>query len=224
MSNNFNEQVLIKRNSLIQGDCLEVMGQIPSRSINFVLTDPPYLVNYKSRDGRKILNDDNSNWLKPAFAEIYRVLGRNGFCVSFYGFNQADKFIAAYKEAGFSIEGHFTFAKRYSSSSYFVRRQHECAFLLAKGQPKKPSNVIGDVIDMQYSGNKLHPTQKPISALLPLIESFCEPNGIVLDPFAGSGSTLIAAKMLNRSYLGIELDKNYHAIATKRLQMSSETA
>jgi DNA modification methylase len=71
---------------------------------------------------------------------------------------------------------------------------------------------------MPYSGNKLHPTQKPTPALKPLIESFTRKGDLVLDPFCGSGSTLLAAKILKRRYLGIELDANYHAAATKRLR------
>ena len=65
--------------------------------------------------------------------------------------------------------------------------------------------------------NRLHPTQKPLPVLLPLVETFSLPGGLVLDPFAGSGSTLVAAKMLGRAYLGIELDAGYHAIASRRL-------
>jgi DNA modification methylase len=80
-----------------------------------------------------------------------------------------------------------------------------------------PKETIGDVIDWTYSGNKLHPTQKPLSVLLPLVETFSPLCGTVLDPFAGSGSSLLAAKMLGRSYVGIELDAKYHAIATRRL-------
>ena len=70
---------------------------------------------------------------------------------------------------------------------------------------------------MPYSGNKLHPTQKPVTALKPLIEAFTQPGDIVLDPFCGSGPSLLAAKILNRRYLGIELDPQYHAAANKRL-------
>jgi DNA modification methylase len=73
------------------------------------------------------------------------------------------------------------------------------------------------VIDWTYSGNKLHPTQKPLSVLLPMVETFSPPGGVVLDPFSGSGSSLLAAKMLGRSWLGIELDAKYHAIASRRL-------
>ncbi len=89
---------------------------------------------------------------------------------------------------------------------------------MAKGNPKQPTYPIGDVIDWAYSGNKLHPTQKPLSVLLPLVQTFSPTQGTVLDPFAGSGSTLIAARALGRDYLGIELDPKYHAIASQRLE------
>jgi adenine-specific DNA-methyltransferase len=98
-----------------------------------------------------------------------------------------------------------------------VRYQHECAYLLAKGQPKEPAYLIGDVIDWTYSGNRLHPTQKPLPVLLPLIETFSAPGALVLDPFAGSGSSLLSAKMLGRDYLGIELDADYQRVASQRL-------
>jgi DNA modification methylase len=72
-----------------------------------------------------------------------------------------------------------------------------------------------------YTGNKLHPSQKPITILLPLIEAFSAPGAVVLNPFAGSGSSLLAAKMLGRRYIGIELDATYHAAAQRRLQEAS---
>jgi DNA modification methylase len=203
--------------SIIYGDCLKVLPQLATGSVDFILTDPPYLARYKSRDGRRVLNDDNDAWLTPAFAEMHRVLRNHAFCVTFYGWPQADKFIAAYKAAGFRIIGHLAFPKRYTSSSHFLRYQHECAHLLAKGYPPYPEDTVGDVIDWTYSGNKLHPTQKPLSVLLPLIETFSAPGDLVLDPFAGSGSTLIAARMLGRSFLGVELDAKYHGIAERRL-------
>jgi site-specific DNA-methyltransferase (adenine-specific) len=204
-------------NTLIHGDCLTVLPTLPAESVNFILTDPPYLARYKSRDGRTVPNDDNSRWLKPAFAEMYRVLEQDSFAVSFYGWPHADRFLTAYRQAGFRVVGHLAFPKRYTSTSKFLRYQHECAHLLAKGNPKQPGSTIGDVIDWTYSGNKLHPTQKPLSVLLPLIETFSAPQGLVLDPFSGSGSTLLAAKTLGRNYLGIELDANYCELAQQRL-------
>jgi len=204
-------------NTILQGDCLSILPELPPGSANFVLTDPPYITRYRSRDGRTVPNDDNAAWLAPAFAEIYRVLAPASFCVSFYGWPQADRFLTAFRGAGFRIVGHLAFPKRYTSATKFLRYQHECAYLLAKGWPKEPADTIGDVLDWTYSGNKLHPTQKPLSVLLPLIETFSAPTGLVLDPFAGSGSTLVAAKALGRGYLGIELDAGYYAAASQRL-------
>lgn len=207
----------INSNTIINGDCLRVMPQISAGSVDFILTDPPYITRYQDRSGRSIQNDDNATWLKPAFAEMYRVLARNSFCVSFYGWPQADRFIEAFRAAGFRIVGHLVFPKRYTSASRHLRYQHECAYLLAKGYPNEPEYPIGDVIDFVYSGNRLHPTEKPLSALLPLVETFSTYDGLVLDPFAGSGSTLHAAKSLGRRYLGIELDAKYHTLAANRL-------
>jgi DNA modification methylase len=204
-------------NTIINGDCLKVLPELPARSVDFCLTDPPYLINYQARDGRTVPNDDNADWLQPAFAEIYRVLARHSYCVSFYGWAKADLFLASYRAAGFRVVGHLAFPKRYTSRCGYLRGQHECAHLLAKGYPAKPEYVIGDVLDWTYSGNKLHPTQKPLSVLLPLIETFSKPGSVVLDAFTGSGSTLVAAKSLGRNYIGIELDEKYHAIACQRL-------
>ena len=208
-------------NTVLRGDCISVMRQFRSASIDFVLTDPPYLVNYASKDGRTVPNDDNDVWIKPAFAEIYRVLRWNRFCVSFYAWNHVDKFFAAWREAGFHIAGHLSFIKKYASRRRYLAYAHENAYLLAKGRPSLPAQPIADVIEWQYSGNKLHPTQKPVSALRPLIQSFSQPGELVLDPFCGSGSTLLAAKVEGRAFAGIELDPSYFEIARRRLRFKA---
>ncbi|PYU30037.1 MAG: DNA methylase [Acidobacteria bacterium] len=204
-------------NTALQGDCVEVMRQLRSCSVDFALTDPPYLAHYCSRDGRKVANDGDATWLKPAFAEIFRVLRRDSFCVSFYGWHQADKFIAAWRGAGFRLAGHLTFTKQYPSTERFLRYHHENAYLLAKGNPTQPTQRIPDVLEWKYSGNKLHPTQKPLCILTPLIQSFSRPGDLVLDPFCGSGSTLLAAKLQGRRFIGIELDGAYCDVARHRL-------
>jgi len=205
-------------NTIIHGDCVKVLSQFPSASVNFILTDPPYLVRYRPRDGRGMHNDSADGWLKPAFAQIYRVLHADAFCFTFYGWPHADRFMEAFRAAGFRPVGHFSFPKRYTSSVGHVRCQHECGYLLAKGNPPRPQQPLGDVIAWdENTGNRLHPTQKPVSVLLPFIETYSAAGATVLDPFAGSGSTLLAAKMLGRNYLGIELDARYHAAATARL-------
>jgi site-specific DNA-methyltransferase (adenine-specific) len=206
------------------GDCVQILSSIPARTVDFILTDPPYIVGYRSRDGKSVVNDDNSRWLYPAFANMYRVLKPGGFCVSFYGWNKADLFLGAWRSAGFRPVGHLVFRKRYASTSRFLRYEHECAYLLAKGNVAQPAHPIPDVIDWVYTGNRLHPTQKPVEVLRPLIESFAPVRGVVLDPFCGSGSTLVAARDTGRSFIGIELDRGHHGTASIRLQRCVKAA
>ena len=205
-------------NQILHGDCIEVMRQMPANSVDFILTDPPYLVNYRDRDGRTIQNDVDDTWLKPAMAEAHRVLKQDRVAIMFYGWTKVDAFFEAWRGAGFQPVGHIVFRKSYSSKSRFLLYQHEQAFLLAKGRPPLPKQPLGDVMEMPYSGNKHHPTQKPVQALSQLICSFTLPGEVVLDPFCGSGSTCAASLLTRRKYIGIEMDDVYYQLASERLQ------
>src|SRR5690242_15875547 len=88
-------------NRIILGDCIEVMKEMPTESVDFIATDPPYLVHCVSRDGRSIANDDTSEWLTPAFTHMYRVLKSNHFLLCFYSWNKVDHFFTAWRAAGF---------------------------------------------------------------------------------------------------------------------------
>lgn len=206
--------------TIIQGDCTEVLKTLPDNSVDFVLTDPPYFVAYKDRHGRRVKNDgaDDTAKVLSAFPEIYRVMKPNTLCVSFYGWQAIDAFMAAWKDAGFTPVDHIVWRKKYTSSKRFVQRRHEQAYVLAKGRPDLPRKPIEDVQPWVYSGNRYHPTEKAVGTLTPVIEAFTAPGDVVLDPFAGSGSTLAAAVLLGRKYVGIELEAAYCAHANKRLE------
>jgi site-specific DNA-methyltransferase (adenine-specific) len=206
------------RNTVALGNCINLMKQIPSRSVNLVLTDPPYITRYVDRSGRTVINDDNARWLEPSFEEMYRVLSKDSFCISFYGWAKADLFLATWRKVGFRPVGHLVFRKSYASSARFVRYEHEQAYLLAKGNPDLPEFPLGDVIEWpKPTGNRLHPTQKPIEVLKPLVRAFSSRGDLVLDPFCGSGSTLLAAREMRRDYIGFEMDAAHHATAARRL-------
>jgi adenine-specific DNA-methyltransferase len=204
------------------GDCCALMPKIRAGAVNFVLTDPPYGVQYRDRSGRSIANDAKLDWLAPAFREIHRVLADDSLAFSFYGWTRINHFMAAWRAAGFRVVGHVTFIKSYASSARFLSYRYENGYFLAKGQPRLPDQPPPDVIRFESTGNSLHPTQKPVSALQPLIEAFCPPGGLVLDPFAGSGSTGEAALRCGRRFVGIELDPKYHGAAAIRLDRLGE--
>jgi DNA modification methylase len=97
-------------NNVTCGDCIDVMAHMTvGRSVDFALTAPPCLVNYRDRSGRSLANDDNDARLKPAFRLIHRVLKPDSLCVSFYGWDKSDIFMIAWREAGFAIVGHIVF-------------------------------------------------------------------------------------------------------------------
>jgi site-specific DNA-methyltransferase (adenine-specific) len=205
-------------NTIINGDCLRILPQLDAGSVDFALTDPPYFVRYKDRAGRTIRNDDRqSGQVLDAFKDVYRVLKPNTLCVSFYGWNRVDAFFTAWKGAGFTPVGHIVFSKTYASAQRFLRYAHESAYVLAKGRPELPADPITDVQPWHYSGNHGHPTEKSVETLKPIIKAFTKSGDVVLDPFAGSGSSLITAALLQRRYIGIELEEKYCALARRRL-------
>jgi len=136
------------------------MSTFPAASVDFILTDPPYLVGFTDRSGRSIANDTNLDWVLPASREMFRVLKPNSLMVSFYGWNRVDTFVSAWKQAGFRIVGHLVFAKQYASKSAFVGYQHENAYILAKGRPSLPVHPLGDVQNWQYTGKPTPPNRK----------------------------------------------------------------
>jgi len=204
-------------NQVLQGDCTRVLKRLPDNCVDLVVTDPPYGVRYQDSFGRTVANDDDLSRVLGAFTDLHRVLKHNSVCVSFYGWGQVDAFFRAWRTAGFRPVGHIVWVKEYASRTRFLRYRHEQAYVLAKGRPSLPAEPLDDIQPWVYSGNADHPTQKAEDILVPLIEAFSQRGNVVLDPFAGSGSTLVAAAMSGRRYLGIELDHQYCAAARNRL-------
>lgn len=206
-----------ERASIVNGDCIGVMSFFKRESVDLILTDPPYVVRYKDRDGRSIANDDNTDWMRMAYGMMAKCLKPGGLLVSFYGFHVADHMLTACKAAGLDPVGHLVFVKGYTSSRGIVERRHEQAYIFAKGKPNRPAFAMRDVQGWVYTSNRHHPTEKPVPQLRRIIEAFCPKDGLVLDPFCGSGSTVVAALASNRDAIGIELDARWFQNAVKRI-------
>lgn len=202
---------------ILQGDCTALLQNLPTACADLVLTDPPYGVRYRDRSGRSIVNDDCLAPVLSAFPEVYRVLKPDSFLVCFYGWNRIGEFWRAWIGSGFRPVGHLVWHKGYASSRRFLEARHEQAYLLAKGLPRPPPDPLPDVQPWQYSGNRFHPTEKDVRILKPVIGAFCPPDGLVLDPFCGSGSTAVAASLTGRRYIGIEIDPRYCDHARRRV-------
>ena len=204
-------------NTIIQGESTHILSTYPQHCIDLVVTDPPYLCNYKDRSGRSLMNDDNPAAVLSVFHEIYRVMKPHSYFISFYGWNAIAEFSNTWKDAGFRTVGHIVWPKRYVSRARHTQYCHESAFVLVKGNPPLPANPLIDVQPWEYSGNRQHPTQKAVSVIEPLIQAYSSPGDVVLDPFLGSETTAVAAALNNRRYIGIELEQRYCDLAEQRL-------
>jgi DNA modification methylase len=211
--------------TLYHADCRDVLRGMASESAGFVLTDPPYIVSYKSRWGSKrsvIQNDKDGLWLAPVYSELWRVLVPDSLCLSFYGWPQADAFMTVWKLVGFRPVSQIVCVKNSFGLGYFSRAQHEAAYLLAKGKPPKPANVISDVLDWRRVSGALHQNQKPLAVIARLMAAFAPEQSTLVDPFCGSGTTLVAARDQGRRAIGMEIEERYCEIAATRLSQASE--
>ncbi len=179
-------------NTMIQGDCRLVLSMLPSASVDFVLTDPPYFVKYKDRSARMVRNDRCPGGVLEAFKDVCRVLKPDELCPSIAGITSMLSPPCGKPQAS-RLWATWSSAKTYASSQRFLRYSHECAYLLAKGKPRVPENPISDVLPWHYSGNRAHSNEKAVETLKPIAEAFTKTGDTIIDPFAGSGSTLIAA-------------------------------
>lgn len=195
--------------TIYHGDCLEIIPTLPK--VDIVLTDPPYGINYQS--SRRI------DWQRKE-----KIQGDNEFPQWIFGgilFNIAmfvwcrwDQMITFPKPKSFIVwdKGNHSMG---DLNHEFGRRWEGCCFYPGPNHSftKRPADLI--ISNRINPADLKHPNEKPVSALTPLIN--CHPGELVLDPFCGSGSTLMAAKDLGRKAIGIEIEEKYCEIAAKRL-------
>jgi len=208
----------MEMNQIIEGNSAEILARVPKEVFDLVVTDPPYLVNYRDRDGRSLQNDDNPSGVLPVFEPLARAMKRDSLMVCFTGWTALPGFSQAWEAAGLRIVSHLVWRKAYASRKGFTAYHHESAYVLAKGRPKRPAQPLPSVLDWVYSGNRRHPTEKAVEISTPIIRSFSKPGDVVCDPFSGSGSTSVAAALLGRKYFGIDIDPQHVGTARARLE------
>lgn len=204
---------MLEVNKIYQGDCLALIKQIDDESINLVLTDPPYGIN---KEG--IANDDSLDTYYNILPEIYRVLQDRSFFICFVSIGRLPEF---FNNNPFDYRWMFI---QYINNG-MVRgsigfNRFICVLIFQKGDAKL-TKPMQDVYEMSTSSQECakreHPTQKDVNVVRRLIETFSKPEDIVLDPFAGSGTTLLGCKHIGRKFIGFELMQEYVDVANERL-------
>ena len=216
------------RHRLVCGDSTkaETFDQLMcGKKANLVVTDPPYNVNYEGSAG-KIQNDNMANdkfyqFLLDAFINMEKVMADDASIYVFHSDTEGLNFRRAFSDAGFYLSGCCIWKKQslvLGRSPY--QWQHEpCLFGWKKSGKHqwysgRKETTIWEFDKPKKNGD--HPTMKPIPLLAYPITNSSMSNTLILDPFGGSGSTLIACEQTDRSCNTIELDEKYCDVIVKR--------
>lgn len=212
-------------------DCYEFLKSLPDDCIDSIICDPPYGIDFvpfrdnaKDKFGKKsVLNDELigeaiSGWLLPIFQQMYRVLKKDKAAFIFCGY-ELWNIGAPFIKAGFQKKAVMIWVKSNFGMGRHFRRQHEDIIVGFKGKPPLPEHAISDVIFAKRANGKtmIHSCQKPIEVIEALIPQYTKEGDLILDPFSGSGSTCVAAKQMNRNFIGVELDEQYVLSSRERI-------
>lgn len=217
--------------NLIQGDCLELMKTIPDGSVDLCISDIPYKLTgggkgdgANSKRPKGILGENSQLMKVPKFEdwlpELYRVMKNGTHIYLMCNFKNLNDLMNKSLSAGFKHVNLLVWEKNNCTPSQFYMKNCEYTLLLRKGSSKYINNIGESKTVHKFNniiGNKVHPTEKPITLMEFYLTNSSNKGDVVLDMFMGSGSTGVAAKNLNRKFIGIELDEKYFEIAKGRI-------
>lgn len=213
---------------LLKGDCIELMKDIPDNSIDMVLTDPPYGIDYQSnriknkfKRKEKILND------KKPFVDfiplIKNKIKKDGSIMIFTRWDVQQKFIDILNENDMKVKNILiwdkiihgmgdlkrSYGNRYESIIFSNKKEF-------RFKCKRPQDIITE--RKVVPKDLIHPNEKPVKLLMKIISQCTNENDIIFDPFMGSCSTGVACVKLKRNFIGCELDNKYFELSSKRIQ------
>jgi site-specific DNA-methyltransferase (adenine-specific) len=218
-------------NKIYQGDCLELMKDIPNESVDMIIADYPFNAQDKIREYPKLIDETSK--------EFYRVLKRNSILLIIN--NPPNIFSTIYAYRNFIYRNGIALIRKGAlRPAWHFGFQHNYCLVLIKPDTNGEANIklkwngckknhdksfMTDVIVYQNGyrgkGKDWHPQAIPLDLTKKFIGIFTDKGELVLDPFMGSGTTAVACKQLGRNFIGIELSKEYCKIANKRLEQET---
>ncbi len=246
------------RNTLIEGDCLQILDRLPAESVDLVFADPPYNLQLGSgltRPNQTEVAGVDESWDRfdsfdaydlfthQWLAACHRVLKPDGAIWVIGSYHNIFRVGAILQDTGFWIQNDVVWLKTNPMPNFRgtrLQNAHETLIWAARSQTARPTfnydalKTFNDDKQMRSDwtipictgaerlkdagGRKAHPTQKPEALLRRVLLATTRPGDLVLDPFAGTGTTAAVARMLGRDYLGIEREPAYVRLARARLE------
>jgi site-specific DNA-methyltransferase (adenine-specific) len=230
-------------NKISCGDCIDLLKQLDANSVDCVITDPPYNVDYgnKNKAMQKMFDDNRKDVIqRDAFfndlgfdkytelaTQLFRICKDKSHIYICCADRQLNDWISTMEQTGFKYSGYLIWLKNRQTVDltvglkYAMKTEHVLFF--RKGARKL--NVLGlnNVFAVDCATKMRHPTQKPIKLFREFINNSTNEHDLVLDPFMGSGTTAVACQQLNRHYIGFELNQDQCNIANDRLKQKPIT-
>lgn len=221
---------------LWRDDCMNRFKDIESESVDLICTDPPYPITKKGcagnsggmmrtdlcKQGKVFTHNDID--VSVYATEFYRVLKDDTHCYVMCNHVNLQHMLNVFTDVGFHFTKSLIWDKGNKIMGTYYMSQFEYILFFRKGKGKKINNCgTADILSIpnkktQIDGKNIHDTEKPVELMKILIENSTQPWEVVLDPFMGVGSTGVAAVSADRSFIGIELEKEYFKIAKSRIR------
>jgi site-specific DNA-methyltransferase (adenine-specific) len=229
---------------LIFGDCIEELSKIKSNSVDLVLIDPPYIISrdsnftkYSEETSKEMVSKygsisiDFGDWDKEELnwdillKEYYRILKKGGTLLTFYDIWKSNEIKESADKYKFKQPRVCCWTKTnpvpINSKINYLSNANEYFFTFVKGgKPtfnSKYDNALYKYPICHGKERYKHPTQKPLALIKELIEKHSNPGDLVLDTFAGTGTTAHACILSDREYIVIEREEEYFNIIKERL-------
>ena len=227
----------MKTNIIYNENCLDGIKILPDNCIDLVVSDPPYLLNQRGNAGNsggmlqkelnkkgKVFEFNNVN-IEDYLHELYRVLKDGTHCYLMCNHVNLAHFLKVIDESKF----HFIKCLIWQKGNVILGTKYMNAFeyilFMSKGTNRNVNDCgIPDILSVpnikteDIGGGNIHDSEKPVRLMEILITQSSNKGDIVLDPFAGSGSTLLACINKNRRFIGWEIDPKYHKLCEKRIK------
>jgi site-specific DNA-methyltransferase (adenine-specific) len=208
---------------LLHGDCLELMKDIPDKSIDAIITDPPYKLSqsYSSNvDADNLIAVSN---LYPMSKIMIQKIKKGGIIALFYDVRILPFALKCMEYHGWKYLRTLTLYRRWGNAHQLHGWMSTSDHILIFCEPSqkavfqkewKHDVYIKDKKEKEGFG---HPAQKPLFCIEHIVQNICPKNGIILDCWMGSGTTGVACINTNRNFIGIEKEENYYNIAEERI-------
>ena len=233
----FDKSRVLKMNNLYLGNSIELLNGLPDDVVDMIATDPPYPTTSRGNAGnsggmlQKDINkkgqvfENNDIHIREWIYQLYRVLKPSGHCYIMTNHKNLQSYLNECSNAGFKFIKSLIWNKGNKIMGQFYMSQYEYILFFRKGRGVKINNCgtsdilkVDNVKRKREDGSNYHDTEKPVELMEILIKNSSDKGELVLDPFAGTGSTLVAAQNLNRNYIGMEIDPVYYEDAKNRLE------